>query len=106
MILNLKPLNKAVQYRKFKTENIFSNKIFTPRVIFPSSLDKKDAYLHVPIHPKHQKYLRFAIKDGERVQHFQYQALPFGLASAPCIFTKIMAEVMQERRLKGVPIIP
>ena len=44
-----------------------------------ASIDIKDAYLHVPIHPTHQKFLRFAVEH----RHFQFVALPFGLATVP-----------------------
>jgi hypothetical protein len=47
------------------------------------SMDLKDAYFHIPIHPDYQKYLRFQFEG----QIYQFQALPFGLASAPLIFT-------------------
>ncbi|XP_063784392.1 uncharacterized protein LOC134933255 [Pseudophryne corroboree] len=66
------------------------------------SLDIKDAYLHVPIYPPHQAYLRFAVQDC----HYQFQTLPFGLSTAPRIFTKVMAEMMVLLRKQGVTIIP
>ncbi|XP_063770427.1 uncharacterized protein LOC134901984 [Pseudophryne corroboree] len=69
---------------------------------FMVSLDIKDAYLHVPIYPPHQAYLRFAVQDC----HYQFQTLPFGLSTAPRIFTKVMAEMMVLLRKQGVTIIP
>ncbi|KAM4748833.1 putative tetratricopeptide repeat protein 41 [Rhinophrynus dorsalis] len=45
-----------------------------------------DAYLHIPIHPDSQRYLHFAL----RSEHYQFFALPFGQASAPWVFTKVM----------------
>ncbi|CAJ0946777.1 unnamed protein product [Ranitomeya imitator] len=36
---------------------------------------------------RHQRFLRFAIQGD----HYQFMALPFGLASAPRVFTKVMA---------------
>ncbi|KAM4015348.1 uncharacterized protein ACNLHF_002004 [Anomaloglossus baeobatrachus] len=35
---------------------------------FLASIDIKDAYLHVPIAPEHQRFLRFVIED----EHFQF----------------------------------
>ena len=52
---------------------------------FMASADLKDAYYTVPIHPSHQKYLKFCF-DGA---FYQYPCLPNGLASAPRIFTKL-----------------
>jgi hypothetical protein len=50
------------------------------------SLDLRDAYLHVPVHPDYQHYLRFYFEG--RV--YQFKAMPFGLASAPLIFQSIV----------------
>ena len=54
-----------------------------------TSIDLTDAYLHIPIHTQSQKYLRFHFK---RVT-YQFTSLPFGLATAPLIFTSIVKEV-------------
>ena len=54
-----------------------------------SSIDLSDAYLHIPTHPNSRKYLRFCYKS----QVFQFTSLPFGLATAPQVFTMIVKEV-------------
>ena len=54
-----------------------------------SSINLSDAYLHIPIHPNSRKYLRFCYKS----QVFQFTSLPFGLATAPQVFTMIVKEV-------------
>ena len=54
-----------------------------------SLIDLSDAYLHIPIHPNSRKYLRFC----HRSQVFQFTPLPFGLATAPQVFTMIVKEV-------------
>ena len=54
-----------------------------------SSIDLWHAYLHTPIHPNSRKYLRFC----HRSQVFQFTHLPFGLATAPQVFTMIVKEV-------------
>ena len=54
-----------------------------------SSIDLSDAYLHIPIHPNSRKYLRFCHKS----QVFQFTSLPFGLATAPQVFTTLVKEV-------------
>ena len=48
-------------------------------------IDLKDAYFAVPIHRDHQQWLRFHWRD----QDYQFCCLPFGLSSAPRVFTKI-----------------
>ena len=53
------------------------------------SIDLKEAYLQVPVHLDSRKHLRFVAFD--RV--YQFCALCFGLASAPQVFTRVMAPV-------------
>ncbi len=58
------------------------------------SLDLKDAYLHVPIIPQHRKFLRFAFRDQQGILRVcQWGALPFGLTTAPRVFTKLLAPI-------------
>ena len=54
-----------------------------------ASIDLTDAYFHVPIHQKFQKYLRFHVQG----QAYQFRALPFGIATAPMEFTRVVKEV-------------
>ena len=54
-----------------------------------SLIDLSDAYLHIPMHPNSRKYLRFCHKS----QVFQFTSHPFGLATAPQVFTMIVKEV-------------
>ena len=53
-------------------------------------LDLKDAYLTVPIHQDHRRFLCFQWQG----QTWQFKVLPFGLTSAPLIFTKITKPIV------------
>ena len=72
-------------------------KIETAEVIWASlqagkwvaSIDLTDAYFHVPIHPKFQKYLHFHVQG----QAYQFRALPFRIATASLEFTRVVKEV-------------
>ena len=99
-ILNLRPLNKYLKVQHFKMETLRS--IIRAMEIgdWVAALDLKDAYLHIPIFPPHRKFLRFCIEN----QHFQFKAMPFGLATAPRVFTKVMAAVGGYLRMKEVHI--
>ena len=48
-----------------------------------TSINLKDAYFHIPVHPDFRKYLRIVV--GGKV--FQFKALPFGLSPAPREFS-------------------
>ena len=88
-ILNLKPLNVHLKKDHFKMETLRSIIQALHQGDWGVSTDLRDAYLHLPIFVHHRKYLRFCVKD----QHFQFRAMPFGLAVAPRVFTKVMAAV-------------
>ena len=64
-------------------------------------LDLKDAYLQIPICQEHQHLLQF--QWNARV--YQFQCLPFGLTSAPRVFTKVLKPVVGTLRQMGVRLI-
>ncbi|XP_078497067.1 uncharacterized protein LOC144753171 [Lissotriton helveticus] len=66
------------------------------------ALDLQDAYFHIPVLPAHRRYLRFMVGH----EHFQFTVLPFGLTSAPRVFTKVMAVVAAHLRRLGVSVFP
>ncbi|XP_069618466.1 uncharacterized protein [Ranitomeya imitator] len=51
IILNLKNLNQHIFYRRFKMEWVKSTIPLIGRGFFMATIDLKDAYFHVPIHP-------------------------------------------------------
>lgn len=51
-IINLKPLTKFIVCQKFKMETLKSTINLLLPECFMVSIDSKDAYYHVPIHPK------------------------------------------------------
>ena len=53
------------------------------------SLDLKEAYLQVPVHPDSRKFLRFVAFD----RTYQFRALCFGLSTAPQVFTRIIKKI-------------
>ena len=64
-------------------------------------MDLKDAYLQVPIHEAHQCFLQF-VWEGK---HYKFQCLPFGLSSAPRVFTKLLKPVVTLLRQIGLRLI-
>ena len=88
-IIDLSRLNTFLHVEKFKMETPESIRTSLIPGEWVSSIDLSDAYLHIPIHPLSRKYLRFC----HRSQVFQFTSLPFGLATAPQVFTMIVKEV-------------
>jgi hypothetical protein len=100
MILNLKKLNSFLVKKKFKMESLRSILLNLSQGLWVCKLDLQDAYLHVPIRKTHRRFLRFAFKG--RV--YQFQTLPFGLSSAPRVFTKITVALIAHLRKKGIHV--
>ena len=66
------------------------------------SLDLKDTYLHVPIHRRSRKYLRFTL----RGRVYQFKALPFGLSTSPYLFTRLMTVIATFLRRRAITLHP
>ena len=100
-IINLRELNRYVISPHFKMENISNLKdVILPRD-WMCKIDLKDAYLSVPMHRSNWKFLRFSWKE----EYYQFQTLPFGLKSAPYVFTKILRPVAALFRQEGLKIL-
>lgn len=101
-ILNLKYFNKFITNEHFKMEDYRSVCTLLSENCYIASIDLKESYLLVPIHPEHKKYLRFQIEnDKQDLVTFEFNAMPYGLSSAPRTFTKIMKEVIGYLRKRG-----
>ncbi len=97
-IFNLKKLNQFLNVPKFKMEGIHTVKSLMTKSCYMSSIDLKDAYYLVSIKTSHRKYLRFEWEN----KIYEFVCLPFGLASAPLIFTKLMKPVISYLRKQGL----
>ena len=65
-----------------------------------TSIDLTDAYLHIPVHAEHRRFLTFML-DGRK---YMFKALPFGLSTAPRVFTRITRVFGAHLRKLGVRI--
>ena len=99
-VIDLSRLNTFLHVEKFKMETPESIRTSLVPGEWVSSIDLSDAYLHIPIHPNSRKYLRFCYK----AQVFQFTSLPFGLATAPQVFTMIVKEVKLMALSRGLRI--
>ena len=89
VIINLKPLNAFIVYRKFKMETSASVRQGLTTGDWCFTVDCKDAYTHVMIHPSSRKYLRFFWAG----KCWQFRALCFGLSSAPYLFSLLVSHM-------------
>ena len=61
-VINLRPLNQYLKTQHFKMDTLKTVLNLVKKDDWAISIDLKDAYFHVLIHPKHRKYLRFCIQ--------------------------------------------
>ena len=95
LILNLKRLNFFIENSHFKMDTIHTIlRLVTPNC-WMASLDLKDAYYSVRIHPDFQKYLKFTYHG----LLYQYTVFPNGLSTCPRKFTKMMKPPLSHLRL-------
>ena len=88
-VIDLSTLNHFVAVSHFQMETIQSVLLSVCQGDWMASIDLKDAYLQVPVHPKSRPFLRF-VAHG---QVYQFTALCFDLSMAPQVFSRVMAPV-------------
>ena len=71
------------------------------------SFDLKSGYHHVEIFEGHQTYLGFSWKhsNSNQVKFYVFTVLPFGLSSAPHVFTKILKPLEKHWRHQGICVV-
>lgn len=100
-VFNLKRLNHYVLSEHFKMESIHMVKNLVQKDNVMISIDLKDAYFMIPIHQGHRKFLRFKWDDIL----YEFQVLPFGLKTAPRLFTKLLKPVVSHLRQRSMKVI-
>ena len=100
-IIDLSSLNDYLLKESFEMETVASVLQAIRKNDWMISLDLKDAYFQIPIHPRSRKYLKF-VWEGVI---YQFKVLCFGLTSAPLIFTQVFAPVATFLRARGVRIL-
>ena len=65
------------------------------------SFDLKSGYHHIDVAQKHRKYLGFSWEGNV----YRFVVLPFGLSSAPYVFTKMMHPLVRLWRSKGLKAV-
>ena len=100
-VISLPHLNEFVQPTRFKMETVASVLLSVREGDFLASLDLKDAYFQIPIHPSSRKLLRFTSEGTV----YQFRALCFGLSTAPQVFTRVFAAVSAWAHSHGIRLL-
>jgi len=105
LILNLRHVNQCVwkETNKFEDWRVLSTYVTKGGFLF--NFDLKSGYHHIDIFPEHQTYLGFSWNIQGIPKYFCFTVLPFGLSSAPYIFTKVLRPLVKFWRFNGVRIV-
>eukprot|EP00731_Ephydatia_muelleri_P022428 Em0015g11a len=98
LVVNLRHVNQYLLKRKFKYEDLRIAMMLFSQGELMFSFDLKSGYHHVDIARHHRKYLGF---EWER-QFYVFTVLPFALASAPYVFTKLLRPLVKLWRSRGL----
>ncbi|EFO94093.1 hypothetical protein CRE_26772 [Caenorhabditis remanei] len=71
---------------------------------FAATFDFKSGYHHVKIEENSSEFLAFSLTDPPKAPFYKYRALPFGLSTAPWLFTKIFRPIVGKWRRDGIKI--
>ena len=99
-VIDLSSLNRHLKTKKFKMETPESIRLALQPGDWVTSIDLSDAYLHIPIHPRHYHFLRF----HHRKRSYCFVATPFGLSTAPNLFTEVARQEQKILADQGIKI--
>ena len=101
-VIDLKGLNAHIYAPHFHMFTITSVLSTVRKGDYAFNIDLQDAYFHVPIYPSSKKYLRFAFEN----KAYQFGVLPFGLNTAPQVFTHLGHTITGYLHHLGISVIP
>ena len=105
LILDFRHVNQSIWKQKFKCEDWRVLLSYVNKGDFLFSFDLKSGYHHFDIFPDHQTFLGFSWVFSGTVKYFCFTVLPFGLSSAPYIFTKCLRPLVKFWRFNGIKIV-
>ena len=89
LVIDLSELNTYLATATFTMDTLKAIKEAAQKGMWATSIDLSDAYHHIPMDERSQVYLCFQV--GNR--RFRYLVLPFGLATAPWVFTEVVKQI-------------
>jgi hypothetical protein len=89
-VVDCRMLNEFVKDRRFKMEDLETALKMARKGDYATKIDIKLAYNHIPVQKSFMPYLGFTFAGS----FYTYRTMPFGLKSAPRLFTKVMRPVI------------
>ena len=100
LVIDLSSLNKFVSKSPFKMEDKETLKSLIEPFDFMASIDLQNAFHSISLHPDSKKFVAIEFEGSL----FEFNVIPFGLTSAPSIFTKLLRPVISHLRSSGIKI--
>jgi len=102
LIFDCRHLNRHLHTTKFKMESLHTEgRSLFQRGWFGGTIDLTSAYYHIEMHPSAHEYLGFEWQG----RYYHYTVLPFGISTAPYIFTLVMKTPVAYMRSLGLRFI-
>ena len=102
LVINLRYLNQFLKKETFKYEDLRTLLSLLKAEDYLCKFDLKSGYHHVEITNLLWKYLDFQWGTNDVQQYYVFTVLPFGLATACYIFTKLIRPLVKRWRGKGL----
>ena len=106
LILDLRHVNKCLVKQRVKYEDWKFALAYFTKGSYMFSFDLKSGYHHIEISQDYQTYLGFsweASDSGDEI-FYVFTVLPFGLSTAPHVFTKLLKPLEKHWRLQGISL--
>jgi len=100
MILDLRRVNNYISTPRFAMEDIRKVRPLLQTGDWMTSIDLKDGFHHIPVHPRDQQHLGMCWKG----KIYTWTHLPFGLSASPYIFCKVLRETITILRRQGIRV--
>ena len=102
VVIDLRFVNSHLRGRGVRYDTLKALRYLLPPGGFMISFDLESGYHHIGVHEDSQRYLGFQLAG----RYFYCAALPFGLSTAPRVFTKVMRALVAHLRGQGVRCLP
>lgn len=99
---NLRGVNRHLRARKFRMETLQRSRGKFKKGMWAVSFDLTSGYYHCEMHPESTDYLGFRVDraDGS-TRWYKFTSLPFGLATAPYEFDRLVKVLVRHWRLSA-----
>ncbi len=101
LIFDGRPVNQHLFKEHFRYDSIYTARDVFSEGAWTYQFDVTSAYHHIRVHPDHWGCLGFAWRGS----YYAFCVLPFGLSTAPFVFTKVMKTLVTSWRRQGIPVI-